>query len=101
MAKLAPLPTMPASARKAKAPQKCACGCAELTRGGSFIPGHDSRMRGWAIRIIGGHDTTGITPGERAAAEAWIKAQRAKAPAQREATIQRAIERTDAAKATA
>lgn len=75
---IAPLPSLPSSARKAKAPKPCTCGCGGNTRGGRYIPGHDSRQRGWAIRIAGGHDTTGITPGERTAAEAYIKSHTGK-----------------------
>lgn len=74
MANLAPLPALPGKG-KTKTPQKCACGCpGGITKGGRFIPGHDSRMNGWAIRIAGGHATDGITPGERAAAERHIAA---------------------------
>lgn len=80
---LAPLPPMPGKG-KTRAPRKCACGCAGLTKGGTFIPGHDSRRLGWAIRIANGHATDGITPGERAAADAMIKANAAKPAAKRD-----------------
>ena len=70
--KLAALPPLPGKG-KAKAPRRCECGCAGLTKGGRFIPGHDSRLNGWAIRIAYGHSTEGITPGERTAAIAHIE----------------------------
>lgn len=44
------LPRLP-RARKAKPPKPCECGCGGMTMGGRFIPGHDSRLKGWAIRI--------------------------------------------------
>lgn len=69
-----PMPAMPAMPRKGKAPRPCTCGCGGWTRGGRYIPGHDARHHGWAIRIAGGYDTTGITAGERAAAERAIRA---------------------------
>lgn len=68
---LAPLPSLP-SRSKAKAPRKCECGCDQLTRGGRYIPGHDSRQYGWALRIVTGAPTTGITDGERKSAERLI-----------------------------
>lgn len=74
---IAPLPPMPKRGGRAAAPRKCECGCTGMTRGGRYIPGHDSRQRGWAIRITAGADTTGITPGERASAERWAKAHAA------------------------
>lgn len=51
-----PLPAMPKMkrARKPKAPQQCACGCGGETRGGRFIPGHDARLHGWALRVTRG-----------------------------------------------
>jgi hypothetical protein len=30
----------------AKEPRACECGCGEMTKGGRFRPGHDSRMHG-------------------------------------------------------
>lgn len=37
--------------RKPKAPKICACGCGGNTKGGRFIPGHDARLHGWALRV--------------------------------------------------
>ncbi len=46
------LPKMPSSKRPRKArPQKpCQCGCGQLTSS-QWVPGHDARARGWALRI--------------------------------------------------
>lgn len=70
--KIAPMPPMPKRGGRTATPQTCRCGCAGTTRGGAYIPGHDSRHKGWAQRIANGYDTTGITPGERKAAEEYI-----------------------------
>ncbi|HWJ23857.1 MAG TPA: hypothetical protein VNS52_15995 [Gemmatimonadaceae bacterium] len=32
----------------------CACGCAELTEGGVFRPGHDQKLRAQLERRVGG-----------------------------------------------
>jgi hypothetical protein len=50
---LPPLPKTPIAKRtkKAKPPQSCSCGCGGQTRGGRFIPGHDSRLHAWALRV--------------------------------------------------
>jgi len=70
---LAALPAMPSKNRgRNAAPQNCGCGCGALTQGGRFIPGHDARLLGWAIRIDRGFATDGITPGELRAAKAFI-----------------------------
>lgn len=47
------LPAMPRlpRARKPKPAQDCSCGCGGQTRGGRFIPGHDSRLKGWLLRV--------------------------------------------------
>lgn len=68
------LPAMPGMPRKGKTPRQCTCGCGLMTKGGRYVPGHDARHHGWAIRIAGGYDTTGITPSERVAAERAIRA---------------------------
>lgn len=47
---LAALPKMPKSARKDRPKHDCGCGCAGQTAN-NFLPGHDSRLRGWALRI--------------------------------------------------
>jgi len=33
----------PKAVRKAKEPKQCTCGCGGMTKGGSFLPGHDAR----------------------------------------------------------
>ena len=68
------LPAMPSMPKKSKTPQHCTCGCGMMTKGGRYVPGHDARHHGWAIRIAKGYDTTGITDGEKAAAIRAIKA---------------------------
>ncbi len=35
-------------------PKLCACGCCEMTRGGDFIPGHDSKVYSAIIQHVGG-----------------------------------------------
>lgn len=47
---LPPLPKMP-KAKKARPPKECGCGCGNMTKGGNFIPGHDARLHGWALRV--------------------------------------------------
>lgn len=66
-----PLPPMP-RARKPRPPQACACGCGGQTRGGRFLPGHDARLAGWAVRLRRGLITPDaiLHDGERAAAMA-------------------------------
>lgn len=72
--KLAALPTMPKMPRAPKAKTNlCGCGCGQLT-GNTFVPGHDSRLRGWALRISRDLPTTGITDGEKKAAKAFLAA---------------------------
>lgn len=70
------LPKLPRAPRKPKEPKICGCGCGNATRGGRFIPGHDARLHGWALRV-----TRGIVKledieheGERAAVKAHLKA---------------------------
>lgn len=53
-AKLPPLPKLPKGARKAKPPKPCACGCGHQTAGGTFIAGHDGRLKGLATRVVRG-----------------------------------------------
>ena len=70
---LAALPALPRMARQPKPKTNpCACGCPMLTAG-RFVPGHDSRLRGWMLRLERGLETTGITPGELKAATAALK----------------------------
>ena len=47
------LPKLPAlpRMRKPKAGKECECGCGEMTKGGRFLPGHDSYLKGLALRI--------------------------------------------------
>lgn len=74
---LAPLPPMPRS-RKSKPPQACACGCGGETKGGKFIPGHDGRVKGWALRIERGVVKLKDVPdGEREAVKKFMAAQEA------------------------
>lgn len=44
------LPKMP-RVRKPKPAKECECGCGGQTKGGRFIPGHDARLHGWALRV--------------------------------------------------
>lgn len=68
------LPKMP-RARKPKPAQACGCGCGEMTRGGRFLPGHDARLHGWALRLERGLvKAADIPEGERKAAQAYLRA---------------------------
>jgi hypothetical protein len=35
-------------------PKPCACGCNEITKGGKFIPGHDTKVYRAILQHIGG-----------------------------------------------
>lgn len=73
---LAPLPKLPARARKPRPQVQCACGCGALT-GRTFAPGHDSRLKGWVLRVERGIvKLADIPDGERQAVAAHIKAQK-------------------------
>lgn len=64
------LPRLPAikRQRKPKPARPCSCGCGGETKGGRFIPGHDSRLKGWLLRIERKIVTLDQIPeGERAA----------------------------------
>lgn len=37
-----------------KVPKQCACGCGELTAGGNFKPGHDSKTLSAILERVGG-----------------------------------------------
>lgn len=71
-----PMPKLPRSVRKPKPAQICQCGCGGTTKGGRFVPGHDARLHGWALRVSRGlvkledikHE------GERAAVKAHLAA---------------------------
>ena len=39
--------------RKIK-PKPCACGCGGITKGGDFIPGHDSKLQSAILDKVGG-----------------------------------------------
>ena len=48
---LTPLPALPRMAKATKpASIPCECGCGLLTKS-RFFPGHDSRLRGWCLRV--------------------------------------------------
>lgn len=32
----------------------CACGCGKSTKGGKFLPGHDSKLRAYIEKSVGG-----------------------------------------------
>lgn len=70
-----PLPSIPRT--KSKPPQECACGCGEETRGGRFLPGHDSRLYGWALRVSRGQVKLAEIQhsGERAAVKRYLSSQ--------------------------
>ena len=73
-------PKLPSLPRKTAAPKPfkdCECGCGLKTRS-KFAPGHDSRLRGWALRVARGIcDTAYIKEyageGEAVAVDAYIK----------------------------
>lgn len=60
--------------RKPKTPKPCSCGCGHSTRGGRFIPGHDSRLKGWLLRVERGLVKIEDIPttGEQAAVRAHL-----------------------------
>lgn len=65
--RLRPLPPLPSSARL-RPLVDCECGCGESTQR-RFAPGHDSRLRGWVIRVVRGVCTIEwirehVSPGE-------------------------------------
>lgn len=77
---LTTLPALPKSARKPKTMKDCACGCGGQT-GSRFLPGHDSRLRGWAIRLERGIVTKEAfpgTPGELKAALGYLASHNSK-----------------------
>lgn len=62
---LPPLPRMTRASRPAT--NACLCGCGGLTSS-RFVPGHDSRLRGWVLRVERGQidiNDALITKGER------------------------------------
>lgn len=71
------LPPLPRGQAKSKPLVACGCGCGQQTRS-KFAPGHDSRLRGWALRIARGLITLPqvaelSSEGERVAVEAHVK----------------------------
>ena len=71
---LAPLPALPKMARMPRPKtNKCVCGCGQPT-GNRFVPGHDSRLRGWVLRLERGLvKPEEIPAGEREAAMRELK----------------------------
>lgn len=68
------LPPMPKAARKPKPAKVCECGCGGSTRGGRFIPGHDSYLKSWALRVERGVVAIADVPdGHREAVEKLLK----------------------------
>lgn len=80
---LPPLPKLPKSGngsreRKPKPVQDCTCGCGGKTTG-AWVPGHDARARGWAIRIERGLIKMKDVPeNEQAGAKFMLKDRAAK-----------------------
>ena len=35
-------------------PRECGCGCGGMTKGGDFIPGHDSKLMSAIVEAVGG-----------------------------------------------
>lgn len=71
--KLAPLPKLPKAPRKPKPLHACSCGCGGTTTG-RFCPGHDGRLKGWAIRVERGVIALADIPdGERQAVERHLQ----------------------------
>jgi len=73
------LPPLPRGANKQKPLVPCGCGCGSQTRS-KFAPGHDSRLRGWALRVARNMvkldeivTVYKCSEGERNAVEAHIK----------------------------
>lgn len=67
------LPPLPKSAGKPKPLKPCRCGCGGQTRA-QWVPGHDSRMRGWILRVERGYvKLSEIPDGERQAVAAELK----------------------------
>lgn len=56
--------------RKPKPGKPCECGCGAMTKGGRFLPGHDSRLHSWARAVEAGRVAIKDIPdGERQAVE--------------------------------
>lgn len=61
------LPSLPRMPRKPRALVACQCGCDGLTRS-RFVPGHDSRLLAWVLRIERGVVASAPAPHTAAAA---------------------------------
>lgn len=69
---LSSLPRLPRLPRVRVADRPCGCGCGSLCAR-VFLPGHDSRLRGWVLRLDRGLIDAGAIPsGEREAVLAHI-----------------------------
>jgi hypothetical protein len=60
------------SAATRKQPRPCGCGCEVTTGGGTFVPGHDAKLRSRLLRALRGTDE-GTTPESEAAALAELR----------------------------
>lgn len=71
------LPKLPSAsrARKPKPLVACTCGCNGMTKG-LWVPGHDARARGWAIRIERGICKMGDVPANEQAGAKFMLKQR-------------------------
>lgn len=77
--KLPALPKLPKAARKPKAKRSCLCGCGQQTAS-RFCPGHDSRLKGWALRVERGVVRVAEIPdGEREAVVRFLSIGRVEA----------------------
>ena len=76
-----PLPKLPRLKREPKAKtHDCGCGCGTKTAG-RFAPGHDSRLRGWVLRVERGIVALADVPdGERQAVERALQYGPERAP---------------------
>lgn len=75
---LVPMPKMPSAtrARKPKPMHDCACGCGGQTRS-LWVPGHDARAKGWAMRIERNIVTMADVPeNERPGAKKMLEARK-------------------------
>lgn len=82
IAGLPDLPKLPGAKRKAKPGQPCQCGCAVLTSGGRFLPGHDARLNAWTIRVERGIlKATEVPEPHTAAVKALLKERKTAAAA--------------------
>lgn len=69
------LPPLPRAKAKPKTLKPCECGCGGQTTK-RFVPGHDSRQRGWVLRVERGYvKLSEIPDGERQAVAAVLRAK--------------------------